>query len=136
MIESTCNIRVRYAETDKMGVVYHGNYLVWFETARVQMLDELGLPYIDMERDGYMLPVIECSAKFMRPARFDDRVQIHSQIKERPSLRIKVDYRVTCGEELLATGFTQHVFVDPQGRPVKPPQAFIDGCRERFNPKS
>ncbi|WOO42380.1 thioesterase family protein [Rubellicoccus peritrichatus] len=125
MIESTCEIRVRYAETDKMGFVYHSNYFIWFEAARVQMLDELGLPYTEIEANGLMLPLIECSAKFSRPARFDDRVKIHLSIPEKPRLRLKVHYKVTCKEVHLAEGFTQHVFVDLEGRPAKPPASFM-----------
>lgn len=132
MIESTCEIRVRYAETDKMGVVYHSNYFIWFEAARVQMLDELGLPYTEIETSGLMLPVIDCSAKFLRPARFDDRVKIHVQMHEKPGLRLKIHYKVACGETLLAEGFTQHVFVDLEGRPAKPPAEFMAVARELF----
>jgi len=132
MIETHCRIRVRYAETDQMGVVYHGNYFVWFETARVEMLDTLGWPYIELEKAGYRLPVIECSATFQRPAHFDDRLCIHCLISERPGLRIKVAYKVYREEELLAEGFTHHVFIDAQGRPAKPPSAFLAVARQHF----
>ena len=74
MLSATTEIRVRYAETDKMGVVYHANYFVWFEAARIQLLDDLGLPYNDLEERGYLLPVLECGAKFLQPAHFDDRL--------------------------------------------------------------
>ena len=76
MLYATTEIRVRYAETDKMGVVYHANYFVWFESVRIQLLDDLGLPYNDLEERGYFLPVLECRAKFLQPAHFDDRLTV------------------------------------------------------------
>lgn len=132
MIKSTCEIRVRYAETDKMGIVYHSNYFIWFEAARVQMLDEIKLPYTEMEKQGYMLPIVECSAKFIRPARFDDRVCIHLTMADKPGLRLNIQYNVTCQNNLLAEGFTQHVFVDLEGRPTKPPREFMAYVRQHF----
>src|SRR5690606_26804974 len=96
MISSTTEIRVRYAETDRMGVAYHGNYMAWFEVARVNMLDELGCPYLQMEADGFRLPVLEVSVRYRRPLTFDDRVTIEAVIGEKPSLRIKIDYTLRC----------------------------------------
>lgn len=135
MIESICPIRVRYAETDQMGVVYHGNYFPWFEVARVQLLDEIGQPYQALEEQGYLLPVIDCSARFMRPARFDDRLGIHTTIRERPALRITIDYRVMRSGELLAEGQTRHVFMSPQGQPLRPPAGFNALMRSHFATK-
>ena len=74
MIHTISQIRVRYAETDRMDVVYHSNYLVWFETARILMLDEIGIPYLEIEASNLRLPVLTASAAYKRPARFDDRL--------------------------------------------------------------
>ncbi len=132
MIESTSQVRVRYAETDKMGVVYHSNYFIWFEAGRVLLLDECDCPYRELEEQGYMLPVLECSAKFYRPARFDDNITIVTTIVERPLLRIRITYKVLRGEELLAEGATLHAFVSTDGQPIKPPADFVDKMRKLF----
>ena len=121
MIQARAKVTVRYAETDMMGIVYHANYLPWFEIARTTMLKEMGVAYRKLEEDGFMLPVLEVSAKFLRPALYDDTVEVTATLRERPQLRIKIDYEVRRGEELLATGSTLHAFVDRGGRPVRPP---------------
>ena len=74
-------IRVRYAETDKMGITYHSNYFVWFEVARIHLLDELGVVYKNLEAEGYFLPVVECNARFLAPVRFDDVVKIVTELE-------------------------------------------------------
>lgn len=121
MIESRSQIVVRYAETDMMGVVYHGNYLPWFEVGRTTLLRELGLPYRQLEAEGYRLPVLEVAAKYLRPAVYDDTLTIVTFLRERPVLRIRLEYEVRRGDELLATGHSVHAFIDREGRPVRPP---------------
>src|SRR5258707_14388970 len=112
MIQSRTQVTVRYAETDMMGVVYHANFLPWFEIGRTTLLKEMGLPYRKLEEEGYRLPVLEVAAKFIRPAVYDDTVTILTTLKEKPILRIRLDYEVFRGEELLATGHTVHAFID------------------------
>lgn len=121
MISSTVQITVRYAETDMMGIVYHGSYLPWFEVGRTALLKEMGLAYRTLEDQGYRLPVLEVGAKYVRPAVYDDVVTILTTMREKPMLRIRLEYEVRRGEELLATGFTVHAFVDRGGKPVRPP---------------
>lgn len=121
MIESRAHVVVRYAETDMMGVVYHGNYLPWFEVGRTTLLKEMGLSYKEMEQQGYRLPVLEVTAKYHRPAVYDDTLTIVTRLHEVPVLRIRLEYEVRRGEELLATGETVHVFIDREGKPVRPP---------------
>lgn len=124
MIQSRAQVTVRYAETDMMGVVYHGSYLPWFEIGRTTLLKELGLPYRQLEEDGFRLPVLEVGAKYFRPAVYDDTLTIVTTLREKPLLRIRLDYEVRRGaqqEELLATGFTVHAFIDREGKPVRPP---------------
>lgn len=123
MIISRAQVVVRYAETDMMGVVYHANYLPWFEVGRTTLLKEMGLSYRQLETDGYRLPVLEVSAKFSRPAVYDDMLTIVTTLREKPLLRIRLEYEVWRGEELLATGFTVHAFIDREGKPVRPPPA-------------
>ncbi len=132
MIESRTQITVRYAETDMMGIVYHGNYLPWFEVGRTTLLKECGLPYKDLEAEGYHLPVIELGVKYARPALYDDTLTIITRLKERPSLRIHLEYEVRRGEELLVTGFTTHAFINKSGEPVRPPARVTEKMKELF----
>ena len=125
MIQSRAQVTVRYAETDMMGIVYHANYLPWFEIGRTTMLKEIGIPYRQLETEGYRLPVLEITAKYTRPAVYDDTLTIVTTMNEKPLLRIRLDYEVRRGEELLATGNSIHAFVDLQGRPVRPPSSVI-----------
>jgi acyl-CoA thioester hydrolase len=121
---SEAKIRVRYEETDKMGIVYHANYFQWFEVARIQFLDEIGMPYKGLEEDGYFLPVLECTASFKMPARFDDRVSIISNVGFQSPLRLYIEYHVFRGREKLAEGSTTHAFVCNQGKVIRPPDLF------------
>jgi acyl-CoA thioester hydrolase len=121
VIQSRVQVTVRYAETDMMGIVYHANYLPWFEVGRTTLLKEIGVPYRKLEEEGFRLPVLELSAKYLRPALYDDSVEILTTLRERPLLRIYLEYEVRRGNELLATGTTVHAFVDRDGRPTRPP---------------
>ncbi len=134
MIESRAQVTVRYAETDMMGIVYHANYLPWFEIGRTTLLKEFGLPYRQLEADGYRLPVLEISAKYLRPALYDDVLAIVTRIREKPLLRIHLDYEVFRGDELLATGRSMHAFVNLQGLPVRPPVAVVAIMTAAFKP--
>ena len=125
MISSRVQVTVRYAETDMMGVVYHGNYLPWFEVGRTTLLKEMGLAYRALEDQGYRLPVLEVGVKYFRPAVYDDVVTILTTLREKPMLRIRLEYEVRRGEELLATGFTVHAFIDREGKPVRPPASAV-----------
>jgi acyl-CoA thioester hydrolase len=135
MIVSRQQVTVRYAETDMMGVVYHGSYLPWFEIGRTTLLKELGLPYRKLESEGYRLPVLEVSAKYFRPAVYDDTLTIVTTLREKPILRIRLDYEVRRGEELLATGHTVHAFIDREGKPVRPPASVVDVMKKAFEEK-
>jgi acyl-CoA thioester hydrolase len=121
MIQSKVSVTVRYAETDMMGIVYHANYLPWFEVGRTTLLKEMGVPYKRLEEEGFRLPVLEIAAKYVRPALYDDTLEIVTTLTERPAVRIELEYEVRRGAELLATGRSLHAFVDKQGRPVRPP---------------
>ena len=133
MIESRCQVVVRYAETDMMGVVYHGNYLPWFEVGRTTLLKEMGLAYRQLEADGYRLPVLEVSAKYFRPAVYDDTITIVTTLREKPVLRIRLEYEVRRGDELLATGWTVHAFIDREGKPVRPPPVAVAAFSQAFS---
>jgi acyl-CoA thioester hydrolase len=126
MIISKAEVSVRYAETDMMGVVYHGSYLPWLEIGRTALLKEHGLPYRQLETLGFFLPVLEVSLRYLKPAHYDDIVRITTILREKPTLRIRMEYELHRGEELIATGSTLHAFIDRAGRPVRPPAAFAD----------
>ncbi len=133
MLTSLCNIRVRYVETDAMGFCYHANYFAWFEVARIQLLDELGLPYVELEREGFRLPVLEAHAQYLKPAKFDDRITVTTRMPEKPFVRLRLEYEVHRGEELLAKGYTAHAFINAQGQPVKPPRSLIERMHAAFH---
>jgi acyl-CoA thioester hydrolase len=122
-------IRVRYAETDQMKVVYYGRYFEYFEQARTDLLREQGLSYADMEREGFFLPVIEAHATYLRSASYDDRIVVESIVREAPSARIRIEYRVMKEEteDVLAEGYTVHSFMNAAtGRPTRPPRRLVE----------
>lgn len=132
MIRSQSQVTVRYAETDMMGVVYHGSYLPWFEIGRTTLLKEHGLSYRQFEAQGFFLPVLEIAAKYARPALYDDTITIITTMREKPTLRIRLNYELRREETLIATGETVHAFIDRQGRPVRPPPLFSAKMDELF----
>jgi acyl-CoA thioester hydrolase len=125
MLSSSTKIRVRYEETDQMGVVYHAKYFNWFEVARIQLLDEIGIPYKELEKEGYFLPVLSCSAIFKHPAHFDDRLIIMLEISLASLLRLKVAYEVWRKDLMIATGTTEHAFISKDGKVIRPPASFV-----------
>jgi acyl-CoA thioester hydrolase len=124
MLQSSSQVTVRYAETDMMGIVYHGNYLPWFEVGRTNLLKEFGVPYRELEKEGYFLPVLEVQAKYHCPAVYDDTVTIITTLREKPSLRITLEYEVRRDDTLLVTGKTVHAFIDRSGRPAPSARRF------------
>ena len=132
MMQSRSLVTVRYAETDMMGVVYHGSYLPWFEVGRTDLMKQYGLPYRQLEAEGFYLPVLEVGARYLKPAKYDDTLTIVTTLREKPLLRIKLEYEVRRGDELLATGFTLHAFIDRAGRPVRPPASFQEKMNAVF----
>jgi len=121
MRENTTEVRVRYAETDAMGVAYHANYLVWFEVGRTALLEELGYPYAQLEADGIILPVAECHVRYRVPARYDDILLVRSRCTELRGVSMVLSYRIENKESgtLLAEGWTKHAIVDRNMKPVK-----------------
>jgi acyl-CoA thioester hydrolase len=117
-------VRVRYAETDRMGVVYYANYLVWFEVGRTEWLRQSGWSYRAMEREGgIQLPVIEAHCQYRQPARYDDEIDVAATATLLTPVRIRFDYRLTrtADDILLAEGHTVHAAVDVDGRPCRLP---------------
>jgi acyl-CoA thioester hydrolase len=116
-------VRVRYAETDQMGVVYYANFLVWFEVARVEWLRQGGRSYRDMEHDGTALPVIEAHCEYRHPARYDDEIEIAARATLLTPVRVRFDYDVVrvADDALAAVGHTVHAAVDAGGKPRRLP---------------
>ena len=120
---SVSTLRVRYAETDKMGVVYYANYLVWFEVARADLLRSLGWSYREMEGDGISLPVIEAACEYHRPARYDDEIEVRTEGRMLSPVRMEFHYQVVTRKDgtLAASGRTVHASLDASGRPCRLP---------------
>ncbi|MCO6148411.1 thioesterase family protein [Flavobacterium sp. NRK1] len=121
-------VRVRYAETDQMGVVYHGNYAQYFEMGRVEWLRNLGVSYKSMEEEGVMLPVVSLTMNYKKPARYDDLLTVRTILKKQESVKIEFDYEIKNEEgELLTTGNSILVFVNMKtGRPSLPPEYILE----------
>lgn len=129
---SEMRLQPRYADTDAMGVVYYANYLVYFEVARTTALAELGHPYWEMEKGGVLIPVLRAHCEYLRPARYGDTLSVRTVRSRSGGARIRFDYEVireaadeNGANALLATGFTEHAFVTPAGRPLRPPAGII-----------
>jgi acyl-CoA thioester hydrolase len=114
-------IRVRYGETDKMGVAHHSSYLLWFELGRTGLLRAVGHSYRELEATGVMLPVVEYGAQFAQGAHYDDELAVGTTIREVRSRVITFDYQVRRGDEVIAGGFTRHVWVDASNRARRMP---------------
>jgi acyl-CoA thioester hydrolase len=128
MIQRTARIRVRYAETDRMGVVYYANYLVWFEVGRTEWLRETGWTYRDMEQEGVSLPVIEAHCEYRQPARYDDEIDIRTRATLLTPVRLRFDYEVIRAGDgaLTAAGHTVHAALDEGGKPCRLPSRVRD----------
>ena len=119
-------VRVRFPETDKMGVVYHGNFFPYFEIGRTELLRDAGLAYTEIERRGYRLVVVEAGAKYLAPAVYDQELEIHTRVAELTGARVVFDYEVTSNGTRLAEGRTAHACIGPAGRPVRLPADVVE----------
>lgn len=113
-------VRVRYEETDQMGVAYHGNYYTWFEVGRSSFFRSLGYTYLQLEEEGIILPVIESNCSYKIPAKYDDELLIKTKINQLKGVRLEFEYNIIrkIDEELLAKGKTVHAFVNKSLKPV------------------
>ena len=121
-------IRVRYADTDKMGIVYNGNYLTYFEVGRTELMRAFELPYTYFEKNGYLLPLIESYVNYKQSAFYDDILEVIAMTDlSSIGATFRFDYIVKNNDQLIASGFTNHTFVkNSTMKPVKPPQILID----------
>ena len=121
-------VRVRYAETDQMRVAYHANFFVWFEVGRTDLLRQIGWSYREMEQAGFQLPVIEAHCRFLKPARYDDEIEIRTVGRLVSAVRVQFEYEAVrvADEVVAATGETLHAAVTPAGRPCRLPNRVRD----------
>ena len=124
--EHITQTRVRYGETDRMGVVYHGNYFVYFEIGRTEMLRSVGLAYRDMEEKGFRLVVTEAACRYLGAVTYDDEVEIRTWLEEAGRVRMKFRYRLMLGGRPVATGHTDLACLDPSGRPTRIPAEIVE----------
>ena len=134
MYISETTVRVRYAETDKMGYAYYGNYAQYYEVGRVEALRQLGTSYKEMEDNGVMLPVYTCNLKYLKPALYDDLLVIKTVIKELPTAKISFDYEIYNQKgELLNIGNTVLVFINMEtNKPCAAPDSFLQKIKKFF----
>jgi acyl-CoA thioester hydrolase len=122
--QAVSRIRVRYADTDKMGVAYYANYFVWFEVGRTDLLRQSGWSYREMEAEGFSLPVIEAHCAYRAAARYDDEIEVRTTGAHVSPVRVQFTYEVVrmADEATLATGSTVHASLDLRGKPSRLPE--------------
>jgi acyl-CoA thioester hydrolase len=124
-------LRVRYAETDQMGVVYHANYLIWMEVGRVELVRSRGFAYKTLEDQGLYLSVIEANCRYLFPARYDQEVIVETTVNKSSLRGVEFGYRILSAEpeRLLAEGFTKHLWLNREMRPTRLPEQYRDSIR-------
>jgi acyl-CoA thioester hydrolase len=123
MLSGEITIRVRYAETDRMGLLHHASYLVYFEQARIELLRSFGLSYLDIEDQGYLLVLTRVEVRYKRPAYYDDVLTIRTTVERTTAVRIDHRYEVLRDGVLLAEGATTLACIDRDGRPQALPES-------------
>lgn len=128
-------IRVRYADTDKMGYCYYGNYPTYYEVGRTEFLRDLGLSYKRLEDEGFLLPIVTMDIKYLKPAKYDDLLTVRTYYKKFHSIKVEFDYEIyNQKNELINTGYTKLAFVDVNTRkPTKAPKYYIDALEKYFS---
>jgi acyl-CoA thioester hydrolase len=134
MIKAETTVRVRYGETDQMGFVYYGVYAQYYEVGRVEAIRSLGFSYKDMEQKGVLMPVINLTVNYKKPALYDDEIRIVTTVREMPSVKIQFDYECyNQHNDLLNTGSVTLVFIDREkNKPMKAPEWFMEKFRPLF----
>ncbi len=120
------DVRVRYPEIDRMGIAHNSQFLVWFEIGRTELLRERGLSYHDLEQRGILLPLRETGIKFLKPVLYDDVITVVTRCGTVAGVRVRLEYEIVRDGEIMATGFTEHVFTNSSLRPVRPPLDVVE----------
>jgi acyl-CoA thioester hydrolase len=128
MFSNSSHLRIRYSETDQMGYCYYGNYAQFLEIGRVETLREIGVSYKELEARGIMLPVVDLKVKYLRPALYDDLIEIKTFLKKTPGVKIEFDYEIyNEKKELLTTASTTLVFISSETmKPIQAPSDLIE----------
>jgi acyl-CoA thioester hydrolase len=128
MFVHSSHLRIRYSETDQMGYCYYGNYAQFFEIGRVETLRAIGVSYKELEERGIMLPVVEFNVKYIKPALYDDLIEIRTYLKKVPGVKIEFDYEIfNEQQELLTKGYTSLVFISSETmKPIQAPKELIE----------
>src|SRR5262245_10109361 len=127
MPHTSSRFRVRYAETDQMGMVYYANYLVWMEIGRTDFCRECGFSYRDLEREEHaFLTVVEANCRYLAPARYDDEIVVETELSRLKTRVVEFSYRIKCGTALLAQGRTVHVVIGADGKPRSMPSHYLE----------
>lgn len=134
MYTSEVKVRVRYSETDRMGYVYYGNYASYFEVARVEALRDIGMPYLRMEEEGFLLPVLDYKVRYLKPAYYDDLLIIKTSISQLPSVKIMFSYEVFGADgQKLNEAETTLVFINKEtGKPCRAPKELLEKLKPFF----
>lgn len=115
----------KYYETDQMSIIHHSNYIRWFEEARIDYLKQIGLPYHVMEEKSIISPVLEVSCKYIKMMKFEDTATIHIQLKKYTGVRFEIEYQIyNQNNELCTTGYSQHCFLNKEGKPISLKRSF------------
>jgi acyl-CoA thioester hydrolase len=137
-MERVATVRVLFADTDAMGIVYYSNYLKWFETGRVELMRKMGMAYRELRGIGVHLPVTEASVRYLSPARYDDLLAVHAEIRGCKRASIAFGYRIEREDgSLLVDGTTVHAFTDEDGKIIRVPDSFLKktGLKEQISSK-
>lgn len=135
MIKHKTQLRVRYADTDQMGRAYNGKFFEYFEVGRTEMMREFGLPYSEIEKNGYLMPVIETFIKFKTPALYDELITIETIVEKKPLVKVHIDHIISSEERnvTIAEGYIELAFLDAEKmKPVKAPDFFINALSQKF----
>ncbi|HUS48230.1 MAG TPA: thioesterase family protein [Phycisphaerae bacterium] len=129
---TTTLVRVRYSETDQMGTFYNSRALEWFECGRTEFLRGVGVPYAEMERRGVMLPLVEAHVEYLGRARYDDLLKVTTTAAILGKARIRFGLRIAHADSgrAVAAGYTVHAIASPEGKPIRPPEWFLDAIRK------
>lgn len=135
MVQAETTVRVRYAETDKMGFVYYGQYPTYYEVGRTEVMRKFGLTYKELEDQGILMPVLTMNIKYLKPAYYDDLLTIRTSVKEMPAAKIRFYYDIFRQDgELINQGQTELVFIkEDTQRPTRPPAYFLQHLQEYFS---
>lgn len=133
-MEPVATVRVLFADTDAMGIVYYANYLRWFEVGRVELLRKRGMAYRELTSRGIHLPVTWADVRYLSPARYDDLLEIRAEMRDLRRASVSFGYRISrTGGELLTEGSTTHAFTDEAGRVIRVPTEFRNRFLQREN---